>query len=858
MKTSQMLRSLVAGVVLLFGLSAWHGEAQALDFGDLISILNEMDKVHANPFPVKGAELEGAQDLFDCLANVKDDVGVVNCADTHKNSAFAQKYVGALPPWLDNLIDAYIAIRNENFWGVVNNLGEAAVCIIAQVMAAGLDLCGLVKELVALGEALLDAATAVGKFFADLGSGVYETIACGIFDSCGSGPPPEKLAYNCFFATRVEPDGLQKMEAVDAFAFAAFRDALVTKAKAGGPCPAGQIPQYWKADAGPASKAGQIFTNAVEGAWSANIIKVVLAARDKQRIDYNSLQQINAMAAEAAAQYDAKKTAPKPFLIDRCAADFSVKFGYAHVDRWLIWRMAGKTEIQQQAQKLTNVTSNRNWCEGEFFGKNLDKFAQQFRNFAQSHYCALFGQQLTCTTIAKYEQCVGLMSSVNQADQCRAALASIGNEIAKKIAASFQTGKGASFTSAPSKYPCQIVPPDGGAPISNKPVDLLCTRPTQQHFCEKEYQVLWKSSTKVLNCATPPSLIPAAYAAQMQKVKQAVATLKAKYPSVGIDKYDPLLVHAGKLDVYDALKKADGARQSAPPNPADVDFTFLPQVSENIDGVSRPTFVATVLLEKPEFAGMPPSLKGSIVKPGDPDPFTKPATGAAQPGLTAQVAPAAAAAVAAQAAAVAGQPSKVMSGPAPGSANTARSAQQPESSVAQGGQPATANPQGVFKSERDFPKGERDIPKGDRARVQSTLPAVQSPTTGTAASTMPQPQRSQLPAVQSPSARSQLPAVQSPPATVRAPTTGSSAPNWSSLGSGTPAPVETTTRGAPPTLAANVAPATAEITRQMNAVSCSADRGGLRFRCTTRTGFDRCEALRAQHKVEQCTLNERR
>jgi hypothetical protein len=131
-------------------------------------------------------------------------------------------------------------------------------------------------------------------------------------------------------------------------------------------------------------------------------------------------------------------------------------------------------------------------------------------------------------------------------------------------------------------------------------------------------------------------------------------------------------------------------------------------------------------------------------------------------------------------------------------------------------QSPAADPRGVFK-------GESDIPKGDRGRVQSTLPAARSPQ-----------------------------------AAVRTPPPGSSAPNWGSLGGGTSAPVEASTRIAPPTLAANVAPATAEITRQMNAVSCSADRGGLRFQCTTRTGFDRCEALRAQHKVEQCTLNERR
>jgi len=51
--------------------------------------------------------------------------------------------------------------------------------------------------------------------------------------------------------------------------------------------------------------------------------------------------------------------------------------------------------------------------------------------------------------------------------------------------------------------------------------------------------------------------------------------------------------------------------------------------------------------------------------------------------------------------------------------------------------------------------------------------------------------------------------------------------------------------------------ATGGVARELAAVSCSAT-AELRFSCATRAGFDRCETLRRQQKVEQCTLDVRR
>jgi hypothetical protein len=810
--------SFAASLMLLVGLAAWHDDARALGFNDLVTVLSQMDKYNVNPFPVKGSELQGAKGLFDCLAGGSD---VLGCLDTHKDDDFVKKYGGVnleLPPWMDNLVSAYVAIQNNDFWGVVGPLGEAAVCVIAQVMAAGLDLCGLIKDLIAVGEALLDAATAVGQFFADVGGGFYDAVACGIFGDCGSGPPPEQVAYTCVFAPKVKPDGLNAIEAVDGMAFSKLREDLTKQAMKAAPCAAQPLTGYPGVSAGAAAKAADIFDNAVRGVWTGDIQSRVLLERDKKRIEYNTPAQISALA-QAAVQKVATVAGVsdvKALIVNQCSGDFGTKFAFAHIDRWLAWRQAGQTEAQKKAQQLANVTSDRSWCETDLWSKNLDKFAQALRSYLLANGCPAFGQQMTCTTVAKFDICSTLMKSVNQEAQCHANVAAIGKELAAKINAYFQEQH--------SKFaPCNVVLPDGGAPVSNKPVDFVCKRPTQQHFCGKKYKELWKHAAfNPLNCA-PPQLEPA-YAAQIEKVKQAAAQLQAKYPSVGVDPIDPLIVHAGKPDVFAALKQAaPTSPQRASPNTVSFDYRVV--LGLTIDGVSRPTLVGDMKVE-PIMAGMPQAVGQAIagVKPGDPDPLAKPGVSAAQPASSAQLAPSAAAIVGAMPGApVSGQQAKVLSGPAPSSPGG-------RSTMA----PVTAAPAPSIASS---------------LQAGSQLPAVQSPT------------NSRLPAVQAP-ANSQLPAVQAPATRSTAPTVPGAAPNWGALGNqgGSPQPPSAPSTRSTTTSAATRAVLDPATERALAAASCTRTPGvnGLRFSCASRAGLERCETLRRQSKVEQCTLRERR
>lgn len=759
----------------------WHANAAADETLDtLVWIVQQMESAGVSPLPVTSGEIKAAAGLFDCIKKDSSAKGVASCLYTFSQSEQGKQMLGShadieLPPWLENLVAAYVDIREKDYWGLVADLGEAAMCIAAQALAMGIDICGLVKDLIALGEALLDAGKAVVQFFASVGEGAWETakaIGCELgLGGCSSGPPEEVVAYECVFAPAVKPAGLHAREAVDPYAYNALRAKLVKTAVEGTVC--NLFPR--KFGSGAAEKAAKAFDNAVDGVWTADILSNVLAQRDKKRLEYSTQQQVFAVAAAAASAYDQNKAAGakaqpaswiQNWIVHRCAVDdFGAKFGFAHVDRWLEWRKAGQTEAQKNALKVPNVTSNASWCTVDFLNKHRDQFAVSFADFAKGKYCPAFGATLACGSLAAYEACTGLLSSVGKSELCGANAAGIGKELAAQIDAYFKSKN--------SQFPCQTVLPDGGAPAINKPVQYVCSRPAQQYYCNQKYRELWTAKTEVLSCTKQPST---AYVALMNQVAKEVAALKGKHPSVGIDTIDPLLLHAGAPQVFAALKK-DADANGGKLGTGTVAFEFLAATPHPIDGVLKPTITGDFKAE----VAIPPVAANTIggavqlIKPGDPDPALKPS-------MAAPVAAGAVAAGALKGAAPASQPSTLTSGPAPTSP-PARGAQPPSDAASV------------------------------RTPVGSALPAVQS-----------QPATSQLPAIQ-------------------APTPGARAtPNWSALGN------------APPAAGTGAAPPAADIARQLQAASCSAAPGGLRFSCTTRAGFDRCEALRRERKVEHCAL----
>ncbi|CAG1005094.1 hypothetical protein BURK1_03171 [Burkholderiales bacterium] len=165
------------------------------------------------------------------------------------------------------------------------------------------------------------------------------------------------------------------------------------------------------------------------------------------------------------------------------------------------------------------------------------------------------------------------------------------------------------------------------------------------------------------------------------------------------------------------------------------------------------------------------------------------------------------------------------------------------------------------------------IPDATFKQPPSVVPppstASEPPMTARAFPAQPRPSRSAP--LQSPLQRdatpagstSQLPAVQAPPQQrMQAPTARTL--DWGAAGAmrspppGAMPPPPAAARSQPPpsaVVASAAAASAAALERELAAASCTrAPARGLRFACTTRAGFDRCEAMRQQRRVEHCAM----
>ncbi len=403
MKTARTLHRWWLPLLLILGcLFAWAPAAQADVDDDFAWVLGELDKINANPFPVSGQDVKDSKGLFKCLDNASNDVQVIGCIDKFKDTPLGKKgvdAVGGIPSWFWKLLDAYIDLRTKDYWGLVADLGEAAICIVAQVLAAGTDLCGLIKELIEIGEKLLDAGKAVAEFFKDLGEGawnamkgVYCASPLSVFGGCDdSGPPPKPKAqviYEKFFAPKVLPDGLIAIESEDLWAPDKLLKQLQAQAKAKG---------YSEGDVFTAS---EIFNKAVDAQWSADIVKNVLKDLAAERNKFNSTY-INVAADNAWGHYkkDQKKL-PYARVPLYCSERFST-LGFSHVTRWAYAH-------PDEAKKLS-VLGIYQWCDKVFWEGNKPKFAPYFKD---KYHMGAICPGLGCSSKSDLQFCEPFMKSV--------------------------------------------------------------------------------------------------------------------------------------------------------------------------------------------------------------------------------------------------------------------------------------------------------------------------------------------------------------------------------------------------------------------------------------------------------------
>ncbi len=596
-RTRSYLRYLgcLAMVCLCLGTPAAHADV----FDDFAGLLKKLEDANVS-LPVKSAQVKESKAFIKCLENANNDLDTAHCIDDFEKTDVGKQSAGqtGVPSWVFDMLDAYIMFREKDYWGLVAKFGKAAVCIIAQVLTGGgVDVCGLIEELVALGKDLLDAGKAIAKFFESVGEeawGAVKSAGCALgFGGCGKSSPPEQIAYAWIFQPKVVPEGLNAKKSVNPSAYPVLRQQLVSNALAK-PAKWSKATINLKMEFTPSivNTASKVFDAAVDNKWSEDMLKTVLPALVAKRNAYDSPNQVAALAGPAA-----QSGAPVQWVVDRCTNDFSKSFGFAHVDRWI-------SQHKDLLAKAGSPKSHKQWC-GSFWAKNQKAFAGHFFDYASKNLCAANGDKLQCQTLAKYEACRALLKAVGGEKQCSGNHPQVRWEIAQEIQAH--------FAKQGSKIPCTIL-------TETSPMQFQCQRWPQRHACDQFYgDNFGHFPTKLVSCTIKEKADYSALIAAVAKAKPKLEKIAGYSPGAfGIDKIDPLVVHVPAKAWYALPHEKSFGFKSPSKKPG---FDYEMGKKSTIDGKDTPAVVAEVevlvVTQSPESAIQ---QKLDLVRPGDPDP----------------------------------------------------------------------------------------------------------------------------------------------------------------------------------------------------------------------------------------------
>ena len=111
-----------------------------------------------------------ARALVTMCVQAQDIDDVIVCADALLDSSFAADAGIDPPSWVDSLFDIYMDIRTPDYVSLIYHVGASVACLVANILG-GIDVCGVLETLVAIGGAIVDGLEAAAEFFSDLFGG---------------------------------------------------------------------------------------------------------------------------------------------------------------------------------------------------------------------------------------------------------------------------------------------------------------------------------------------------------------------------------------------------------------------------------------------------------------------------------------------------------------------------------------------------------------------------------------------------------------------------------------------------------------------------------------------------------------
>lgn len=458
----------------LIGISN-HSHADELE--DLAHILNKLDDTGANPFKISGDDLLFSRELIECIENTSNDTDAAICISDYHETPIGQKLAeeAEIPYWFWDLLDAYIDVRTEDYWGLVENLGRAAICIVAQVIGNGTDVCGIISDIIEAAEDILEFGKDLVAFLESVGEEaveVVENVGCSLgIGSCDDSSPPEDIVYAWIYAPTIH-QGVYARESTLDSAFYDFKAKLKKDATSN------PVIFYYPIlnqhfSHSPFSEhvvdyVDEIYTRVVDAQWSSNIVDNTIPALLTKRNEYSREANFIATTNYAVSKINTYGATMKRGIIAKCDEQFKYQFKFSHYDRWL-------HTYPQQAKALPNLLSNFQWCSQSFWKSNIRHFAKYFEQSVSNNFCRKEGEHFECSSISKLESCVKVLESLGTKNKCRAT-ANLSKVMAKK-ASDYLVSKG-------SKLSCEI---DTNS-RANPQAALECQRPAQQYHCNSFHQ----------------------------------------------------------------------------------------------------------------------------------------------------------------------------------------------------------------------------------------------------------------------------------------------------------------------------------------------------------------------------------
>ncbi len=602
MRIKNILRNgLIYSLVVSFCLISTPFKANAVDFNDFLSFMEELE-AKAPPgatqnLPFNSQQVRAVQGIIGCMEDSGNDIDVAICVDQFHDTDLGQQASSEadIPSWAWDILDAYIMYRTGDYWGLAQKLGEAVACVVIQILVGGVDVCGLLEELVKIAQDLWDAAKAVAQFIASVGGAVWDGIkdvGCSLgLGGCDDSPPtpPEVWIYTYIFDTKLG-EGLAARKSMDNLAFTNLVDQLKANAASKPPVystpippdPFGAFKQIIEnacANSGAVDRAAKVFISAVNTQWTSDLGNNVLPERANRFAQYNNKNNAQFLTNGAIQTYTGGQSwDPKGFIVNKCSTKFGYEYMYLHIDRW---RLMANTLGQQAIDLKDAVQGNVDMCNS-FWSQRRNDIAEYVYNHVKSQYCASHGDTLMCGGIDDYRACSALLKPFGDEEKCSINTYVAGKEAAQKV---YQEA----MKMGSSLPPWLTMPPPVSAGVSSQPYTLIGHRPTHAYYCQSIYDNLYGDiPKKLVSCAQKPD---AAYLQLVTAVKNAVDEMNQTVAYNGLQAglfYDPLAVLAATPslvhELMDTNKKDFGFK---PPSKPGFDYS-ISAFPKSLDGLSTP------------------------------------------------------------------------------------------------------------------------------------------------------------------------------------------------------------------------------------------------------------------------------